>query len=398
MVNSFDKNSTTFIYFDFCYNPRMTKNRTKMAMTLFKYLYFEILLYCFVAFLFFFVIFFVNNLLVNIQDNLIRNVSFSLIMEFFLYSIPIVIANAVPYAAFIGSLMCLGRFVSDYEFLALNSLGVSKVKILKPVLIAALTISLINFAINDFLIPYTAPRLNSIYFEMMSENPAMQIQSYSIKKTGKIVIANGEVSKNGINDILIIDESGKGLINFLSAKHSRLLKQKNPEIIMSIEPSEPRLLMLSTEHPKDFDYAYGEKLRYNFLLSDMDNFNFFSLGPGQLNSLDLAKKIKQIKENKEQSSSYLNWYNLEFHKKFSIPLGSVFFIFLAYALSRSLRIYNQGVGFVIGLFISVGYWAILMLGQSLSVNQNFNSTFAAWFPNVLLLGIALFLMVKKVRS
>lgn len=373
----------------------MRVSKVKVGGTLFWYLFFDILLYYFVVFLFFFAIMFVNNILVNIQDNLIRNVSLSLILEFFLYSIPLVIANAAPYSAFVGALMCLGRFVGDYEFLAINSLGVSDKKILKPVMAAALMVSLLNFFVNDFLIPASAPKLNDVYLEMMSENPSMQMQSYAIKKTDKVVIASGEISKNAISDILVIDASSEGKTSFLSSKNSNLIKQNNPEILMSLEAQNPRLLILVNSNPKKFDYAYGEKLIYNFLLADMETFNFFSLGPGQLSSYDLSKKIKAMRKEKSTLPSYLNWYNLEFQKKFSIPFGALFFVFLAYALSRNLKIYNQGVGFVVGLFISVCYWAVLMIGQSFSVNRNINSTFTAWFPNAILLIVASFLMWRK---
>lgn len=373
----------------------MKKNT--IGKTLFLYLFQEMLLYCFVSFLFFFVIFFVNNLLVEIQGNLIKNVSLSLILKFFLYSLPIVIANAAPYSAFIGALMCLGRFVSDYEFIALNSLGLSNKKILLPTMAIAIVLSLLNFFVNDILIPYTAPKLNTVYLEMMSENPAMQIQSYSIKRADQTIIAAGEVTKESISDLVIIDTSEKGKLNFLSAKETLLAKNSNPEVLLSLEPINPRLLILNTSNPKAFDYIYGEKLTYNFLTSELQSLGVFSLGPGQLSFFDLYNKIKELKEESTTSTTYINWYNLELHKKFSIPFGALFFIFLAYTLSINLKLYNQGVGFVIGLFISVVYWAILMFGQRVSIDHGLNSTLAAWLPNLLLVAMGIALLWRQTK-
>ena len=370
----------------------------RIGANIFLYVLSEILLYCFVAFLFFFVIFFVNNLLVNIQDNLIKNVSLSLIMEFFLYSVPVVIANAAPYSAFIGTLMCLGRFVGDSEFIALNALGISDRQILIPVMAAALILGLSNFFLNDFLIPYTAPKLNKIAEEMIRENPATQIQSYSIKKVNKIIIASGKVEKNTVNDLVIIDMTAANTVNILSAKTTQSATPSSSAILMALTPLSPKLLMLNKNAPQTFDYAYGEKLTYNFLLSELDNRTLFSLSPGQLSSRDLAKKINTMKETQETSKEYLNWFALEFHKKFSIPLGAVFFIFLAYWLSRNLKLYNQGVGFVVGLLISVCYWALLMFGQQLAVQRHFHGAVTAWLPNVLLLFIGLALMKHKLRG
>ena len=266
----------------------------RIGANIFLYVLSEILLYCFVAFLFFFVIFFVNNLLVNIQDNLIKNVSLPLIMEFFLYSVPVVIANAAPYSAFIGTLMCLGRFVGDSEFIALNALGISDRQILIPVMVAALILGLSNFFLNDFLIPYTAPKLNKIAEEMIRENPATQIQSYSIKKVNKIIIASGKVEKNTVNDLVIIDMTAANTVNILSAKTTQSATPSSSAILMALTPISPKLLMLNKNAPQTFDYAYGEKLTYNFLLSELDNRTLFSLSPGQLSSRDLAKKINTM--------------------------------------------------------------------------------------------------------
>lgn len=372
-----------------------TLKKRQIGFTLFKYIFLDILLYSFVTFLFFFVIFFVNNLLVTIQDNLIKNVSLSLIAKFFLYSIPIVIANAAPYSAFIGALMCLGRFVSDREFLAANSLGVPNKKLFLPTIAAAVFFALLNFFVNDFLIPFTAPKLNDVMFEISRENPSAQIQSFAVKRIQNLVIASGEVSKEGIDDLLVIDTSNKNTINFLSAKKSFLRKPEHSEILLSLEPNDPQLFVLNKNSPEDFEYAYGEKLTYNFLLSEMSDINYNQLGPGQLSSYKLIKKIKLLREEENASPFYLNWYNLELQKKFSIPFGAMFFVFLAYALSRSLHLYNQGVGFVVGLIISVVYWAILMFGQQLSIDKNINSSITAWLPNLLLLSVGIFLILKK---
>lgn len=376
----------------------MHTKKIGIGKILFKYLFSELLLYCLVSFLFFFVIFFVNNLLVSIQEELVNNVSAALILKFFLYSIPIVIANAAPYAAFVGSLMCLGRFVSEYEFLSLSSLGISDKKIVLPVVAVAIVFSFINFCLNDVLIPYTAPKLNEVFMQMKTQSPAMELQSYSIKRNNDVIIATGLVEKDKVNDILIIDNSEKDKINFLSAKNAVFLSSDNKEILLSLQPLQPRLLTVDSTKSGNFDYAYGEKLTYNFLISEIKDQSVFQIGPGQMSSYDLAKKIKQLHTDKNTSDRYLNWYNLEFQKKFSIPFGTLFFVFLAYALSINLKIYNQGIGFVIGLLISVCYWAVLMFGQQLSVEQDVDSTITAWLPNLILIISASILFWKKLKE
>jgi len=112
---------------------------------LFLYILKEMLLYFFVCFLFLFFIFFVNNILLLASDVLSKHAPFKDVALLMLYSLPAVIANAAPFAALIGILMGLGRFVSDLEFLSMNALGVSPRFLMLPVLLFGLVVSVVSF-------------------------------------------------------------------------------------------------------------------------------------------------------------------------------------------------------------------------------------------------------------
>ncbi|PIE99099.1 MAG: hypothetical protein CR988_00145 [Treponema sp.] len=374
----------------------MRGSRILPSKTIFLYIFKEILLYCGIAFLFFFVIFFVNNILAEIREDLIKNVSLGLILKFMFYSIPIVIANAAPYSALIGTLMCFGRFTSDYEILSMNALGLSSRIILVPTLLAAIFISLLSFFVNDILIPISALKLNKIQIEMMTATPTVDMESYSIKRSKNMVMVTGAVDENVINDLLIIDDSDNESIRFISAGKSLLKSGNGKGILMSIDFEDPILLRINKNDKKDYEFSHGEKLTYNILIKEFKQDAMVGIGPGQLSSYDLYNKIKKMKEDPNASLRRLNFYNLEFQKKFVVPFGAFFFILLAYALSTSVKLYNQGVGFVIGLLISVGYWSVLMGGQQLTVEKNINSFITMWLPNALLLIIAVLLLGKRI--
>ena len=91
---------------------------------IFRYIFKELFLYFAVCFLFFFFIFFVNQILVMAEEILSKKAPLKDVMLLMFYSLPFIVATAAPYAALVGTLMGLGRFVSDLEFVSMNALGI----------------------------------------------------------------------------------------------------------------------------------------------------------------------------------------------------------------------------------------------------------------------------------
>ena len=96
-----------------------------------------------VSFLFFFMIFFVNQILLDVERLLAQSAPFSSVVKIMFYSFPMIIAQSAPYATFVGFLMCLGGMMSNNEILIYRAAGFSFIKIMMPVLLLGLIISFI---------------------------------------------------------------------------------------------------------------------------------------------------------------------------------------------------------------------------------------------------------------
>ena len=92
---------------------------------LIRYLCKELMLYFGVSFLFFFMIFFVNQILLLIGELLKQRVPFSDAYRLMIYTLPFVISQSAPFSTLVGFLMCLGRIMSDNEVLIIRASGQS---------------------------------------------------------------------------------------------------------------------------------------------------------------------------------------------------------------------------------------------------------------------------------
>jgi len=373
-------------------------NRKKTNLSggiIFRYIFRELFLYFAVCFLFFFFIFFVNQILLMAEEILSKKAPLKDVMLLMFYSLPFIIATAAPYAALVGTLMGLGRFVNDLEFVSMNALGISSFYMLIPVFAIGLFISIISFITNDIFLPWGSVKFNEVYFNLATSTPALELESFSIKRGNDTIVVAGLIKENVVNNILIVDKTADDETKVLGASKTQIETSDSPSIVMKLNILNPRMLNLNLQDRTKYDVAYGECITYNVLAEDI-RYNFAgSMGPDKMTSLDLYRDIKnKIKENAPERT--LNIYMMEFNKKFSIPFGAFFFVMLAAAISGAGRLHNQSVGFVLGLLISVSYWAILMGGQTLALNRNLNGSIAMWLPNAMLFGVAIFFFIKKV--
>ena len=159
-----------------------------------------------------------------------------------------------------------------------------------------------------------------------------------------------------------------------------------------------QMLMLPIENRKDYDYIVSDRTLMNVFASEFLLNSVTELSPRDMTSFDLSRKIKTMRDNDEVDPFQLNIYELEFHKKFSLPFGSIFFAFLAMPLSIMFGKHNgQTIGLIIGIFICVIYWAMLIIGQTFGFRSGANGMITMWGPNVLI-GIAGLLFYLKLRK
>ncbi len=91
-------------------------------------------------------------------------------------------------------------------------------------------------------------------------------------------------------------------------------------------------------------------------------------------------------------------YEVEVHKKFSIPFACIVFVFIGAALGIRARKGSLGVGvtFSVGFFLL--YWACLIGGEELADRQLIHPALAMWSPNILVGLFGIYLTIRTVRE
>src|SRR5574344_396569 len=354
------------------------------------YLIKELLLYFSIAFLFFFMVFFVNQILLLAENILKKRVPLWDVVRLITYCLPFIIAQSAPFATLVGFLMCLGRLMSDNEVIIIRASGFSYRVILKPVIFLGLAISIVSFFVNDYLLPLGTINYNKLYRSILASNPAVELEPHSVKRLNNATLVIGDVTGSTVTDLVLIDKGGDGKTRIISAGPSVLLNAKKEGVLMQLNMTDTTALFLDDSRRNDYDVLESEKVSLNIFDS-----SFFSessvVSPREITSFDLGRVIRDMRKNSNTEKRILNIYNLEFNKKFSLPFGSLFFAILALPLAFLFGKHNgQTIGMVIGIFICVIYWAMMILGQIFASRNGISGFWSMWLPDIVMGGAGVF--------
>lgn len=355
-----------------------------------RYLIKELLLYFGIAFLFFFMVFFVNQILLLAENILKKRVPLWDVVRLITYCLPFIIAQSAPFATLVGFLMCLGRLMSDNEVIIIRASGFGYRVILKPVIFLGLAISVVSFFVNDYLLPLGTINYNKLYRSILASNPAVELEPHSVKRLNNATLVIGDVTGSTVTDLVLIDKGGDGKTRIISAGPSVLLSAKKEGVLMQMNMTDTTALFLDDGRRNDYDVLESEKVSLNIFDS-----SFFSessvVSPREMTSFDLGRVIRDMRKNANTEKRTLNIYSLEFNKKFSLPFGSLFFAILALPLAFLFGKHNgQTIGMVIGIFICVIYWAMMILGQIFASRNGISGFWSMWLPDIVMGGAGVF--------
>jgi lipopolysaccharide export system permease protein len=375
------------------------KRGTLKDHILIKYLFKDLFLYFLVSFFFFFMVFFVNQILLTVEDLLAKSAPFADVMRIMVYSLPFIIAQSAPFATLVGFLMSLGGMMSSNEILIFRAAGISFFKIFIPVALLGIFISIGSFFVNDYLLPLGTIKYNKLMRKIMNSTPSIELESNSVKHLDTSNIVIGNVEGNKVSDLVIID-SKDGEDRLIVAGQSVLQGAKEEGVLMQFDMSDANVLTIKTDNKNNYDILRSKRAVLNVF--DSTFLGSYSQSPREMTTFDLTKQLREMKSEETDNLSTLlkiNLWTMEWHKKFAIPFGSIFFALLAFSMAFLFGKNNgQMIGLFLGLVICVLYWAVQIVGQLLVTKVGLNAFWCIRTPNFLI-GIfgVLFLMrlVKK---
>lgn len=182
-----------------------------------KYIFSQIFFACFACIFVFMIVWIMPEILLKtVQRTIDGTYTIHTALSVLLYELPKVLNIALPVGMLLGTILTFEKLSKDFEVTVLRSCGISFFRIIAPVIILSVFVSVFTFVVGSKLLPYSAVKLKDIKGTSRSSQFVFPVknQDSSMKK----IIVVPKFDQNNINDVIVLDfyndsEKGSSLLS-----------------------------------------------------------------------------------------------------------------------------------------------------------------------------------------
>jgi lipopolysaccharide export system permease protein len=322
----------------------------------------------------------------KVDDFIEHHAAWGLYFAFFLNKLPTIISHVTPLAVLLGTFLTVAGLSRNGELTAMFSGGVGLGRILRPLFGLALVIVVVNFAVNEYLLPVTTEKMNHIFYHQVKQRPLTVLKEGGIwlREENRIVhIRAMEPKKKVLQGIIIytLDD--------------------NFQIIMSEEASraiyDGDAWIADTATIRRFDPAKSAVTRFSTLSHTPLS---FSKPPEEFRTADAKRdelnfqQLRRYATKLEQEGFDAASYQVDMYSRLATPFSSLIMAFLGvpFALRGSRRA-GVAMGLAIGIGIGMIYFFLQAALTAFGYSGLLPPLMAAWSANLIffLFGLWLFM-------
>ena len=175
-----------------------------------------------------------------VDDMLGKGIEWYIIAELLLFSSANVVPLALPLSVLLASLMTFGNLGEHFELVSFKSAGISLQRIMRPLAILVLFVSIGAFVFSNYIMPVANLKFYSLLHDIRTKKPAVnikagvfynEIEGYTIRVMKKEKMDNGDEM---LKDVMIYNHTtGAGNRN-LTIADSAIMKMSEDKTYFSI--------------------------------------------------------------------------------------------------------------------------------------------------------------------
>ena len=333
-------------------------------------------------------IFIIQPLLDYAERLVAEGASVQLVIGLISLLVPQALAITIPMSLLLALLMAFGRLSADREFVAMQACGISLRRLLRPVVLIAVTAWAASSWVLIALVPDSNQRFLDVVFNVYSERAEGDVKPrlFYDRFPNFVIYALDLAPEGGWQHVFLADlRADQGLPIYLAERGRIRIDREKKKIDME--------LVKATQYRVDPDGQYRGATSGPVRLG-VDPTTIFaeaqSKNPRQMSIADLQERIAE----NERAVPAISTHNerMEIQKRFAIPVACLVFGLIGLALGATHRRDGTIGSFVIGVVVVFAYYVPLMLGPALVKGQYLPAWLGMWLPNFVIgaLGVAMF--------
>ncbi len=349
--------------------------------------------FCF-GILIFVLIFVAGDLLFQAASLIIeQGVSFSVVVRLFVYRLPEVVLMTVPMASLLATLLGMSNLNGASEITALKSLGIPFRRIVRPVLLVSILISMIALTLNETFVPIASIAADKLMKYEILKNQSSAVQDKVFLRDEQ----NGELRR-----VLYIDQldTAKGTMSGI------MLHEFTDGVLSSTITAKDGVYQNSQWWIEDGRiYTVNPEGDIKLLLKFERQVLALKISPQQLerstrNTQDMSahELWTYLKQADGVAITDISKLWVMFHLKLAVPWACVIMAVLGAGFGASRRSRSGGgVGFGISVVIVFAYYVVMSLCRAFGESGHISPFIAGWTPNIVFALLAVYFSLRVDR-
>lgn len=300
-------------------------------------------------------------------------------------------ANFVPYFAnlfsplfvFIAVIFFTSKLAGNSEIIAMLAAGVSFKRLLRPYMISAAIIAILNFYLGAYVIPHGNVVRQD--FETKYKNKKKNLSATNVQ----LMVGPGTIAYMQTYDDRSKTGYGFSLDKF---ENKKLVSHMTASIIRYDSISDARYHWKATNYKIRTLKGLREEIKSGNVIDTLIQMEPMDLvfSKGQQETLTSPELRQYISKQVERGSGNVVQYEVEYHKRIATSFASFILTIIGASLSSRKRKGGMGMYLGIGLALSFTYILLQTISATFAINADTPPMLAAWIPNILYVFIAYF--------
>jgi len=323
-----------------------------------------------------------------------RGVDLTSVSMLFFYLVPALLPYTVPVSCLAGVLLAFSRLSSDNEIIAIKASGLNIFKIVLPLLIVGIIMSLVLITLEDIVIPHAQFATRKIAKDIGVKNPAAVLEAGRfIDSFEGHVIFIYKIEDNTLYNVRIYQPQGED-------KPTRTIVAKKGEFVVLPGEKKIKLKLIDgiSDEPDIKNPSNFYKLNFNHYFITLDLMageqKEIQKKPMDMGLNELLREINKFESLSIETAPYLTI----FHRKIAMSFSVLIFILLGCPLAIIVRRREKAANFGLALLIFAFYYLFTLGFEALGRQLLINPAIAMWLPNIIFGSIGLILLRKLCAS
>lgn len=351
-----------------------------------------------------------GNVFKQLLDLLVNHdVPLEFILSFIGYILPFSLTFTIPWGFLTAVLLVFGKMSAENELIALRSSGVSIPRICVSVFALAFISVGICLWINVDVAPRAQVKMKDALYNIATSNPLAMFGSDKVidEFPGRKIYVERNTGPE-LNNILVYELNDEfNPMKVVFARRGMLdTDREHNQLLLHL--FDARFEQRDDQDPANFlkirQGITAQETTFPISLQELYEKNKRRKGLSAMTISELRSRLDEehgaaaSKEDQRKADAARSAARTEVSKRFSFSLASFAFALIGVPLAITAHRKETSIGFLLSLIVAFVYFFFIIIVDTVRGNPRLHPELLIWSPNVIFIGLGMWLFVRLARK